>query len=79
MAEDDAKLHLYGVQLKIVSGRGNLLRQVVFVSRNVWARNHDEAHHRALTYALDLGLGQLLADEDARVTLDISLGMGVFP
>lgn len=69
---------MWGARLKITSGFGSLERQVVIVSRNVAAVDRVEAHRKALEYALSIGLGQLLADKEARVYVDTAPGMGVF-
>ena len=69
---------LWGTRLKITTGFGNVERQTVVVSRNVAAVNFEHAHRLVLEYALEIGLGVLLADKEARVHVDIHLGPGVF-
>ena len=71
---------IFSTSVKITSGWGNRYREVLRVGRNVEVDtgsntgNRAEAHRLALVHLLDLGLSDLLADPDNRVTVDVHLG-----
>jgi hypothetical protein len=76
--EGHKQMDRWGTITKIVTGRGNSERQSIEVKRNVTAGDRNGAIAAAITYAREIGLGQLLDDDDARVAVDVSYGEGVF-